>query len=451
MLFALLTLNIAFNVKQWTRNQIFHYDVCGYHNYLPAVFIYHDLFHFRYFNTIDSVYHPAGVKRYALYSINETGRVCNQYPIGVALFQAPAFLIAHFYCSNQHAYAADGYSSPYQLATFFSTWFFVIMGLLLLRKFLQAYFNDTIILITLLILSAGTNLYVYSVQEPGLSHPYMFFIYAAVLYLTQQWYLHATWQKSALLGLCIGLCAVTRPVDALIFVVPILWTNDILSTWKLKGTYWLNHTFKILIALLVGLIIIMLQFIYWKLVSGHWIHYSYSSSDYFSFNHPQILNGLFSYRKGWFLYSPILIIGFIGAVMIFKKSPTHFYILPFWAFFIPMFYIVFSWHMWTYGWSFSCRALLETIPLLALPMAVFLKKISRFKMSLLLPIGLLIVILLVLSVFQTWQYTQGILSGDAINKKYYWTIFARTTVNRTQLDSIIHEQRLIDQREGNGL
>jgi NADH:ubiquinone oxidoreductase subunit 3 (subunit A) len=38
-------------------------------------------------------------------------------------------------------------------------------------------------------------------------------------------------------------------------------------------------------------------------------------------------------------------------------------------FFVPMIYFVFAWHCWFYGWSFGCRALLQTMPLLALPLA----------------------------------------------------------------------------------
>ncbi|GBL35124.1 hypothetical protein EMGBS15_07190 [Filimonas sp.] len=151
------------------------------------------------------------------------------------------------------------------------------------------------------------------------------------------------------------------------------------------------------------------------------------------------------------MYSPLVLLGFIGALLMMRSKELKFYALPFWAFFIPIIYLVFSWHMWTYGWSFSCRALLETLPLLALPMCVVIKQLFAAKLRYVLPVWTILFFLLTLSAFQTWQYTENILPSDAVNKKYYWKIFGKTKVDRSELDLIMKEQRAIDYQEGNGL
>ncbi len=450
VLFAFLTLNIASNLGKWERNQIFHYDVCGYHNYLPALFIYHDLAHFRYIDSIETKYTIADQKRYALYDIPKTGKVCNQYPVGVAIFQAPFFLIAHALCQRDGKFPADGYSAPYQHTTFISTWFYVILGLFFLRKFLVAYFNDMIVLLALIICTIGTNLYIYTVQEPGLSHPYLFFLYACILYLTNRLYRKPSWMHAILLGICLGLCAITRPLDVLIFLIPLFWTTPGTSALS-KLSFLLEHKYKLLALLLFALLTVLPQLVYWKEMTGEWLYYSYSEKDYFQFKQFNIIKGLFSYRKGWFLYSPLLILGFIGALLMSRSKDFKFYFWPFWLFFVPMIFLVFSWHMWTYGWSFSCRALMETIPLLAFPIAFVLSKLSSLKLKYIVPAGIITIFLLALSAFQIWQYEQNILQGDAMSKKSYWAIFGKTSINGSELDSLIKEQRVIDQKEGNGL
>jgi hypothetical protein len=325
-----------------------------------------------------------------------------------------------------------------------------MLGLFILRKFLLAYFDDKVVLITLIMLTIGANLYVYIVQEPGLSHTYLFFLFACILYLTRLLYQKPSWLNATLLGVCIGLCAITRPLDALVFLIPLFWTTE-----KVKGssklTFLFAQRFKLLVLILFVIITIFPQLLYWKSMTGDWLHYSYADRDYFQFKQFNVLKGLFSYRKGWFLYSPLMMLGFIGAFLMLRSKELKFYALPFWAFFIPMIYLVFSWHMWTYGWSFSCRALLETLPLLALPIGVVTKQLFAAKWVYVFPVWMIVFFLLILSAFQTWQYTESILPGDAVNKKYYWKIFGKTKVNKSELDLIMKEQRALDYQEGNGL
>jgi hypothetical protein len=134
-------------------------------------------------DSINAKYKPAGedYPRYGLFKIKKTGRYCNQYSMGVAIFQMPLFLIAHAWAVFTKQDLADGYSSPYQHATVISTLLFVVMGLVLLTKFLLNYFNQLTVFATILLIDLGTNLFNYSTSDSGFSQSYLFFAYSAVL------------------------------------------------------------------------------------------------------------------------------------------------------------------------------------------------------------------------------------------------------------------------------
>ncbi len=61
------------------------------------------------------------------------------------------------------------------------------------------------------------------------------------------------------------------------------------------------------------------QLLYWKLVSGNWLFYSYGNEG-FDFLHPHIFDGLFCFKNGWLSYTPIMLFGLIGIVLMHKKK-----------------------------------------------------------------------------------------------------------------------------------
>lgn len=444
-IFILAALLVDFSAHKWKKNEVFNYDVYGYHNYLPAIFIYHDITEYKFLDSIEVKYRPTGDKfyKYGLTEAPKTHYLCNQYPIGVALFQLPFFAVAHTWATLTHQDPPDGYSSPYQHATVLSTLLFATLALLLLISFLRNYFSTGVVFFTVLLLAMGTNFFQYATLESGFSHVYLFFLYTAILYLTRKWYLNATVSHSILLGICIGLCAITRPIDILAFLIPLCWVNSDIP----KRAYLKANRNKILLIILFTFIITLPQLIYWKYVTDQWMYYSYTKVDYFQFDRFRLIHGLFSYRKGWFIYTPIALLAFISVLHISRQSNFYFYKKVFWVFFLPMLFLVFSWHNWFYGWSFGCRALIQTLPVLAIPIALLLEKSLTF--TILQKMGLYITIsfFVFLNLFQTWQYNKGILHGSMMNESMYWRIFL-TTKHNPELDKNYKLQEELDWNTG---
>ena len=62
------------------------------------------------------------------------------------------------------------------------------------------------------------------------------------------------------------------------------------------------------------------QMIYWKEMTGRWLYFSYGSDERFFFGDPAIIKGLFSYRKGLFIYTPLLLFAFAGVISLWLKT-----------------------------------------------------------------------------------------------------------------------------------
>ena len=157
--------------------------------------------------------------------------------------------------------------------------------------------------------------------------------------------------------------------------------------------------------MVAGLIIPWIpQFLYWKAVTGHFIYYSYATVDSrFFFGAPHIAEILFSFRKGWFIYTPIMVFAFIGLVL--PKNNLKGVRLPVSVYIILMIYVQASWWTWWFGGGFGSRVFIDTYGIMAIPLAAFINHTFKIRLRVL-SLGLPGCLLLLMSyqVFQTFQY-----------------------------------------------
>jgi len=438
-LFFFISICLVFNNKEWKKN-IYTSDNTGYYLYLPATIIYHGLGSLSFLQSVQEKYPTIPVTTWFIYD-GAAGKKNDKYAIGTCLFELPLFLAAHAYCLATHKYAADGFSAPYQWAGIFSCILWVVAGLFVLRKFLLCYYNDLAVAVAILCISLGTNLYYYTVFEPGFSHPYSFFLFSSILYCTRQWYGQQCTKYLYLLGFLLGLVAVTRPVNIIVAVIPLLWEVNSLSSLKQRLRSFYTHKKAISISLFLFLCMLSLQLAYWKFSSGHWLYFSYKGEG-FDFLHPRIRKGLFSYRKGWFVYAPVAFISLtIGIPALWFKNKKL--ILAIIVFFSILIYVVFSWRNWWYGGGFGCRPLIESMAVLSLPLTALAEKVFSYR-RILFSLSFFVMIsgFIVLNLFQSWQFSVGIIHYDRMSKEYYWRVFGKTKIN--PLD---YEKYLMDEHE----
>ncbi len=427
LVFLVVNLLIVSNLKRHQQNRVINWDVSGYYMYLPAYFIYHDLAKLDFYLEKEAQYKFTGEGNYYdIQYIPSTGNRLIKYSCGVALFELPGFIIAHAIANLSKVYPADGFSLPYQLLLQWSTILFSFGGLWLLRSFLRTLgYSDGTTTLVLLLLGFGTNLYYYSAFEQGMAHPYSFFLVAGLLRIVQGLRNDPGGISAyGLLGLASGLLVLIRPVDIILLIIPVAFL--IIDGRSLR--FWLAQKWRFILAIGIALFVFVPQLLYWNLITGHYIYYSYAEEGFY-FLDSHIWDGLFSYRKGWFIYTPVTLVAVIVLFVGFLSEELRKYstiVVP--ILFIYL-YVVFSWYMWYYGGSFGSRVMINFLPFLAWPLAYMARYLVRISTRYSATLYLLLVMMVMLNIFQSWQYSHAIIHYSDMNRESYWRVFLQTELS----------------------
>lgn len=435
--FTILCLLTSMVKQSMQKDKLFRYDVSGYHLYLPAVFIYHDLATLSFYDSLHTRYQISDLPWYSITEMPD-GKRLNKYTFGVAIFELPFFLIAHAYNTLTKAYPIDGYSLPYQYGAIISNIFWSVLGLIYIRRLLKQYYKENIVSVTILAIGFGTNLYYYNAYSLGMSHPYSFFLFAAGLFHTDQWY--RTFKDRHLLAaaLTVSLITITRPINGIFILVPIFWSVGSVQNFRERCLLFISKWKPLLVAGLLFAAVISLQLVYWKYITGNWLYYSYGEES-FCWASPRVFDGLFGFRKGWFIYSPVLIFAIFGFYALWKHDRAKVPIL--FVFLCLIVHVTFSWCHWWYGGGFGARSLLDIIPVMSIPLAAFCNTVfSRKREVLRYGFTAIVVLLSALSMFQSYQAVKNIIHYDRMSWAYYWRVFGRLSVDEKDFDLLLDER-----------
>jgi hypothetical protein len=415
MFWHLLYVRLSDNNKQ----MVIWSDAAGYYAYLPAVFIHHDLkFNFCKDGEPTKVDAP-GANHHLFLNRMLDGQQINKYFIGTALMQMPFFFGGKI-GAQWFAHPKDGYSFPFQASVAIAGLFYAFLGLLQIRKFLlKINVSDVTAAATLLLIFFGTNLYYYTLQEPGMSHAFSFCMVA--VFINQVHNLIHNKNPKAITGAVLSLAMIVliRPVNGVaIFAVPF-----IAGSWPALRSalvFIRQNLLRFGISSALALLLLFLQLLVWKISVNHWFADSYAGEAY-DFTNAHIYNILFSWRKGFFIYTPIMILALIGI----WNLRTRFAAISFVIFFLMNVWFVASWQLWSYGGSFGMRPMIDTYAVMAVPLALFLDKKQNFLLRLIkwAPAA----ILMIYNMIQIYQYTIGVLPYDEMTWQKYKKIFLETS------------------------
>ncbi len=392
------------------------FDVTGYYWYLPSVFIYKDLKHQSFADSIRNKYHNAS-EFPGFQSGN--GNYVLKYSAGMACMYLPFFTVAHIFATLSH-YPPDGFSPPYQLGIQIGGILIALLGLWYFRKLLGLFYNDKVVAIVLFVLVFGSNYLNFAALGTGMSHSWLFTIYVFLLLNTYYFYQKPSYKYAVRIGLLIGLATLARPTEIISLIIPLLWglENFSLAGIKQKFAFLRINIKKIALAIICAFAVISIQLIYWKYVSGHWLVYSYGEQG-FSWLRPHIKQYPFNYRSGWLTYTPMLIFAFIGIIPFLQKGKNKVAVL---TFFLLNFYIVSAWDIWWYGG----RAMIQSYVILMFPIAALVDVALRIR-----PLKWLIApFFLLFAYFNLWVIYEEHLKGGLydpyiMTKKYFWAVAGR--------------------------
>lgn len=412
----------AFRVNNIDEREI-SWDVLGYYLYLPAGIIYDDpgLNNPAWLEQINKEKNLSGT----LYQIstNDKGEPIYFFLMGMAWLYLPFFLLAHFLASSL-GFPADGFSLPYQIALIAGGLVYTLIGMIFFRKILLRYLPDHISAIVLLSIYLGTNA-VHHLSLKNLETVNFLFTLACIItWLTINWYEKPRIRYMAGMAICAALMVLVKPSEVFILLIPLLWNFD---GFKNRLVLFRQHWLHLAIACLVGVMLLLPQLSYWYFRTGHLVYDSYKNPGVgLDFLNPHIPQILFSLRKGWLVYTPLMVLALLGWYYLWKQNRKLF--IPTFLYFLLTFYVVSSWTEWWYGASFSIRPLIITYPFLGLALGYLLK--AWFEKGALIRSAILslLFVLTVFNLFEYFQFRTNILDPYRTTSAYYKAVFLKTSV-----------------------
>lgn len=415
---------ICFFIAQWyvqsvrvpcdNWKTIIQSDVYGYYGYLPAVFVYRS-FDYRIEQSPDS---KDPIKK-------EKPGGAIKYFIGESVLLLPFFTIADMITQTFDLSLRNGYTFYYQLFIAIAALFYLFLGLVMIRNLLiRIGFSEKITSITLVCIFLGTQLQYYALYEPGMSHVYSFSMIASLLNIYHKQLLEPKRSRWLLISLILAVITFLRPVNIIFVLAFIPLAGSFHKSKDFIYSFFKSGLLTIISSILIISLFFFLQALMYNLQTGSWWVYSYGEES-FNWTKSQIGNVLFSYRKGLFVYTPLLSLALIGVWFMRKKLSTFSSIS--WLFILSIYvYITASWWYWAYGGSFGMRPFIDTYAIWAIPFAALCEQALKSKFKALLFYSSTIFIIY-LSLVQSYQYIQRILPYEHITKERYWHLFLKTS------------------------
>lgn len=461
MLAAFMTITMMTDRLWKDDRRVIEWDAVSYYAYLPAAFIYHDL-SLAY---ADSYKGPH--KLLVWPEKGPEGKYVIKTSMGLSILWTPFFLAGHavaLISGND----AGGYSPPYKFFLLLSSLMFLAAGLIYLRRILLTHATDITAALVLAAFITGTNLYWYTLYQGTMSHVYSFALISAFIWYSMKWHnknstdsqtctadinpaepnapeeLSANsgtgiFWPAARLGLLLGLITLIRPTNIIIVLFFLLYGINTSAGFRKRAVDLIAAWRQLIVIAVMALIVWIPQMVYWREMTGHWLWFSYGSNERFFFGDPAIIKGLFSWRKGLFIYTPLMVFAFAGIIELWRRRSPH--ALPV-TLMVPLnIYIIFSWWCWWYGGGFGQRAFIDTYALMAVASAALLSSIMKPGRKL--PASALqagmnpgkklcrstvmtaFILLASLGIYYNIQYYHGAIHWDSMTREAFFDSFGR--------------------------
>lgn len=336
-------------------------DGKGYYGYLTAAFIYQD-FNYSFVEDYEAKYYPNHPSIFKEFRYQYKGQTVNKGFPGLAFLLMPFFLLAHL-LALIFGLPADGYSLIYQYFMGFAALFYFWLGLRFTRKLMRSFgFDEKTIAIILFLIAFATNVIYYTLKEGMMTHVYNFGLIAAFLFYLKNYMETRNIRSVVLSALLFGWIVSVRPTNGLIILL-VPFVAGSFSAFRLSLSEIFSNKKLLLKVISASMAFPFITMLIWYLHSGYWLVWSYGEEG-FNFLEPNFFKILFSFNRGWFIYTPLAMISMAGLIWLFRNQRFRFWWLAgFWVIFI---YVASSWWVWTYTSNFGLRTFIDTYALIAL-------------------------------------------------------------------------------------
>jgi len=430
----LISMLIVGSKIKYPQKNIISSDNFGYYLYLPANFIYDDPgLKGDWYKTINEKYKNTPT----LYQLMKSpkGGIIDRFFYGMSLIWSPAFFTGHTIAKN-YGFEADGFSKPYQWALIIYGALFAILGVFISRKILLYFFSDTITAVTLLLMFIGTNIFFFSTIGNDIPHVYLYTLYALIIWFTIKWHEHYKLSYAIGLGIVAGITMSVRQSEMIAAIIPVLWGVTNYKTLVEKMNAWWKHRWQVITIAVLAILMVIPQLIYWRLFAGEYFINVYNDAgSTLNLSNPRFAYVLFGFRKGWFIYSPLSLLSFIGLIYCWKHHRTFFW--PTILYLAVNIYLIASFtSLVSYGW----RAFIQSYAVLLLPLGCFTAAVFQQKKFIRIIIGLLLIPFIILNIHQAWQTNMAVIDGSRMTRAYYFRIIGKNTVSEQDRSLLMVER-----------
>ena len=421
------------------------WDILSYYLYLPLTFIQQDigLKDYSYINHIFDQFHFSTAFYQAAQAPN--GNWVMIYTMGMAILYMPFFLIGHLW-ATVGGYPTDGFSYPYQFCVSTGMMIYILFGIFILRKILLTFFSDKISSIVLVVILLGTNYFREATDYNMGPHAVLFSFYCLLIYNTIRWHNEPKVKYAIWIGISIGFVALIRPTEIISIFIPVLWAVYDKESFLRKIALIKTNYKQVIIIMITVALVGLPQMIYWHHQTGSFIYNSYWNQNSFDITTSHFMKVFFSLRKGWFVYTPIIALAFLGFFVLGSAELIKSRIAVYCFIFFNIFILTHVPIWWNAG-SFGQRFMVQSYALLAIPMGAFFHFLSNRNIVLKLFVGSICLLLVLLNLFQTWQFVRWIIPGDGMTREYYKESFLKTSFMTKEEQSLLELQRTFDPNE----
>ncbi|MBE0447665.1 MAG: glycosyltransferase family 39 protein [Actinobacteria bacterium] len=277
---------------------------------------------------------------------------------------------------------ADGYGTIYQLAAGLGSLFYAFAGVVLLYYLGKRLFDTTTALIGAIAIWLATPLIYYMTMEPLMAHTISMFSITLFVFL---WYVTRDNRRLyhwAILGVVGGLLTIVRYQDAPFLLIPVI--DTVITKLRKPDSppkSWLYYGFAFGVFFLAALLATTPQLYENKVFYGSpFINgYGHGGEGFIYWNSPKILYSLFSTQSGLVLWSPIMLLSFIGLFWFSRKRPLIGLLLT--SSFLVQLYLVSSWWAPDQGHTFGNRMLLNSTVVFAIGLMQFIYVVKERKVA----------------------------------------------------------------------
>ncbi len=202
----------------------------------------------------------------------------------------------------------------------------------------------------------GTNLLLYMINVPFMSHVYSFTLLSIFIFLTHELFIKKKQKYLIYLAIVFALIILVRPFNTLVVLLLPIWSksfSEFINQLKLACT----NKKTLIMSAIIFILLLSTQSVVWYLQNGKLFQNSYKGNGFY-FDKPHILEFLFGFASGFFIYTPLcLLVLLAGLRNLFCLN--KFMLITITLFLILVIYVLSSYWAYTFYDSLGMRVMID--------------------------------------------------------------------------------------------